>query len=185
MVIRTRDLFLLPNLLAIFRILILPFIFHFLAQDTPAGFVTALILIALAVASDVLDGYAARRLNQVTDLGKILDPVADKLGLAVFVIFIIIHRGFPIWTAALLFFKDVLTLIAGAIMLRKKGTVLMSTNWGKLNSWIWVFAVIVFIVRLHQLELWFIILATLSVVNCIAQYFRLFITTYKSESLSL
>lgn len=184
MVIRTRDFFLLPNLLAIFRILILPFIFYFLAQDTQAGFATALILIILAIASDVLDGYAARRLNQVTDLGKVLDPVADKLGLAAFVIFIIIHRNFPIWTAGLLFFKDGLTLIAGVIMVKRRGTVLMSTSWGKLNSWIWVITVIVFIIKIHQLELLFIILATLSVINCIAQYFRLFITAYRSESTS-
>lgn len=182
MVIKTRDFFLLPNLLAIFRILILPLIFYFLAQDTQLSFMIAIILIVLAIVSDVLDGYAARSLNQVTDLGKILDPVADKLGLAAFVIFIIIHRGFPIWTAGLLFFKDILTLIAGVIMVKRKGTVLMSTNWGKLNSWIWVITVIVFIIRIHQLEFLFIILATLSVINCMAQYFRLFITAYKSES---
>jgi cardiolipin synthase len=185
MVIRTRDFFLLPNLLAIFRILILPFIFYFLAQDTQADFVTALILIILAIASDVLDGYTARRLNQVTDLGKILDPVADKLGLAAFVIFIIIHRGFPIWTAGLLFFKDILTLIAGVLMVKRRGMVLMSTNWGKLNSWIWVITVIVFIIQLRQLEPLFIILATLSVIKCLAQYFRLFLTAYRSESSSL
>jgi cardiolipin synthase len=185
MVIRTRDFFLLPNLLAIFRILVLPFIFHFLAQDTPAGFVIALILIILAIASDVLDGYAARRLNQVTDLGKILDPVADKLGLAVFVVFIIIHRGFPIWTAGLLFVKDILTLIAGVITVKRKGTVLMSTTWGKLNSWIWVITVMVFIIQLRQLETLFIILATFSIVNCMIQYLKLFITAYRSESSSL
>ena len=92
MIISTRDFLLLPNLLAIFRILILPFIFYFLAQDTHSGLIVALVLIALAVGSDVLDGYAARRLNQITDLGKILDPVADKLGLGIFVIFIIFQR---------------------------------------------------------------------------------------------
>lgn len=175
----------LPNLLAIFRILILPFIFYFLAQDTQPGFIIAIILIVLAIASDVLDGYAARSLNQVTDLGKILDPVADKLGLGVFVVFIIIHRGFPIWTAGLLFLKDILTLIAGVITVKRKGTVLMSTNWGKLNSWIWVITVIVFIIQIRPLEPLFIILATLSIINCMIRYLRLFITTYRSESSSL
>jgi CDP-diacylglycerol--glycerol-3-phosphate 3-phosphatidyltransferase len=182
MIVRTRDFLLLPNLLAIFRILILPFIFYFLAQDTHSGLIIALVLIALAVGSDVLDGYAARRLNQITDLGRILDPVADKLGLGLLVIFIIIHRGFPIWVAVLLFSKDLLTLIAGLLMVRRKGFVLMSNNWGKLNSWIWVFTVVIYIVRIHQLQQWFLVLATLSALNCIVQYARMFAAQYRVET---
>ncbi len=184
MVIRTKDFFLLPNLLAIVRILLLPFIFYFLARDTQLSFVIAVILIGLAIASDVLDGYVARRLNQVTDLGIILDPIADKLGIGIFVVFIVIHRDFPIWPAGLLLLKELLTLIAAYLMIKKKGFVLMSTNWGKLNSWIWVITVIVFIIRIRPLEPWFIILAALAVVNCIFQYFRLFITAYRSNTQS-
>jgi cardiolipin synthase len=176
--IKVSDLFLLPNLLAVFRILLLPFIFFFLAQDTNSGLVVAIILIVIAVASDVLDGYVARRLNQITDLGRVLDPLADKLGLGIFVIFIIIHRGFPIWAAVLLFLKDLLTLVAAVLMAKRKGFVLMSNNWGKLNSLIWVITVVIYIARIQQLQQWFLILATVSVVNCIIQYLRLFATEY-------
>jgi len=179
MIIKIRDFFLIPNLLAFFRILLLPFIFFFLAQNTYSGLVTAIILIALAVASDVLDGYVARRLNQITDLGRILDPLADKLGLGIFVIFIIIHRGFPIWAAVLLFLKDILTLIAALLMVRRKGFVLMSNNWGKLNSWIWVITVVIYIARIHQLQQWFLVLATISVLNCTIRYLRLFLAQYR------
>jgi cardiolipin synthase len=182
MIIKRRDFFLAPNILAIFRILLLPFIFHFLAQDTYSGFVVAMILIVLAVASDVLDGYAARKLNQITDLGRILDPLADKLGLGLFVIFIIIHRGFPIWAAVLLFLKDLLTLVAALLMAKKKGFVLMSNNWGKLNSWIWVFTVVIYIARIHPLQHLFLILATAAVVICIIQYLRLFFSQYRLET---
>jgi len=181
MIIKKRDFFLLPNLLAIFRILLLPFIFFFLAQDTHLGLIIAIILIVLAVASDVLDGYVARRLHQITDLGRLLDPLADKLGLGTFVIFIIIHRGFPIWAAGLLFLKDFLTLIAAVVMVKKKGNILMSNNWGKLNSWIWVFTVVIYIARINQLQQWFLILATISVLNCIIQYLRMFIARYQPE----
>lgn len=179
MVIKKRDFFLLPNLLAIFRILLFPFIFFFLAQDTHLGLIVAIILIVLAVASDVLDGYVARKLNQITDLGRVLDPLADKLGLGIFVIFIIIHREFPIWAAGLLFLKDLLTLIAALLMVKRKGTILMSNNWGKLNSWIWVFTVVIYIARIHQLQQWFLILATISVLNCIIQYIRMFMVKYR------
>jgi cardiolipin synthase len=179
MIIKKRDFFLFPNLLGFFRILLFPVIFFFLAQDTFSAMAWALALIALAVATDVLDGYLARRLNQITDLGRLLDPVADQLGLAVFVIFIIIHRGFPIWAAALLFLKDFLTLIAAVVMTKRKGFVLMSNNWGKLNSWIWVFTVVVYIARIEVLQQAFLIIATISVVNCIIQYLRLFISQYR------
>ena len=141
--------------------------------------IAVVVLIVLAVGSDVLDGYVARRLNQITDLGRILDPVADKLGLGLFVIFIIIHRGFPIWAAVLLFSKDLLTLIAALLMVRRKGFVLMSNNWGKLNSWIWVFTVVIYIAGIHQLQQWFLILATLSALNCIVQYIRMFVSQYR------
>lgn len=181
MIINRRDFLLPPNLLAFFRILILPIIYYALTQDTPSGLVIAIVFIAMAVASDVLDGYLARRLNQVTDLGKLLDPLADKLGLGIFVLFIIFHRGFPVWSAGLLFVKDLLTLIAALLMVRRKGFVLMSNNWGKLNSWVWVFTVTIYIAKIHLLESWFLILATILVINCIFQYSRLFITQYRLE----
>lgn len=182
MIIRAKDFFLPPNLLAIFRILLLPFIFFFLTQDTHRGLVIAIILIVMAVASDVLDGYVARRLNQITDLGKLLDPVADKLGMGIFIIFIIIHRGFPLWSAGLLFLKDLLTLFAAIVMVKRKGFILMSNNWGKLNSCIWAFTVVIYIARIQQLQSWFLILATVSVVNCIIQYLRLFMAQYQLET---
>lgn len=181
MVIKTRDLLLPPNLLAIARILLLPFIFYFLAQDTPISFYTAIVFMAVAITTDVLDGYLARRLNQVTDLGKILDPVADKLGLGIFVIFVIIHRGFPIWIAALLFLKDIFTVIAGIMLVKKKGLVPISAYWGKLNSWIWVITVIVFILKIHKLEPWLLTAATISVINCAVLYTRTFIISYRSN----
>jgi len=182
MKIKKTDFFLLPNLLASFRILLFPLIFFFLAEDTQSGIVVAIILIVLAVASDVLDGYVARKLNQTTDLGRLLDPLADKLGLGIFVVFIIFHRGFPIWAAVLLFLKDFLTLIAAVAMVKKKGFILMSNNWGKLNSWIWVITVVIYIMRIHLLEPWFLILATISVLNCIIQYLRMFMTESRLET---
>jgi phosphatidylglycerophosphate synthase len=108
--------------------------------------------------------------------------VADKLGLGLLVIFIIIHRGFPIWAAVLLFSKDLLTLIAGLLMVRRKGFVLMSNNWGKLNSWIWVFTGVIYIARIHQLQQWFLILATFSTLNCMVQYVRMFAARYRVET---
>ncbi len=184
MVIRKRDFLLAPNLLAIFRILLFPFIFYFLAQETPTAIYIAVLLIILAVFSDVLDGHLARKLNQITDLGKLLDPLADKLGLGIFVIYIIFHRGFPIWPAGLLFFKDLLTLIGAVFLVKTKDLFPMSNNWGKLNSWVWVITVIVYIVGFNQVKEFFLVLATLTVLNSIVQYLRMFLGLYRSGALN-
>jgi cardiolipin synthase len=182
MIIRKRDFFLLPNLLAFLRIALLPLIFYFLVQDTKSSIILALILIAIATATDFFDGYFARRLNQITDLGKILDPLADKLGLGTVVVFIIFYRGFPVWAALLLLLKDILTLIAAVVMVRRKGFILVSNIWGKLNSGVWVLTVIVFAAEVEPLQRWCIILAAVSATNTIIQYSRMFFANYRLKT---
>lgn len=181
MIIKKRDFLLVPNLLALFRILLLPVIFYFLAQNTTPAYYIAILLMLVAIASDVLDGYFARRRNQITNLGKILDPLADKLGLGIFVIFIIFHRGFPIWAAGLLFLKDLLTLIGAILLVKRKDLFPMSNNWGKLNSWVWAITVILYIVRFDFLKEIFLFLAIATVLNCIIQYLRMFLDLYRVD----
>lgn len=179
MVIKKKDFLLVPNLLAIFRILLLPLIFYFLAQNNTTSYYIAILLILIAIVSDVLDGYFARRLNQITDLGKILDPLADKLGLGIFVIFIIFHRGFPIWAAGLLFFKDLLTLVGAVLLVKRRDLFPMSNNWGKLNSWVWAITVILYIVRFNFLKEIFLFIAIVTVLNCTIQYLKMFFDLYR------
>jgi cardiolipin synthase len=179
MIIRRGDFLLVPNLLAIFRILLLPFIYYFLAQESRAGVSIGVFLMLMAIFSDVLDGHLARKLNQITDLGKLLDPLADKLGLGIFVIFIIFHRGFPIWAAGLLFFKDFLTLVGALLLVKRKGLFPMSNNWGKLNSWVWAITVILYIVRFNFLKEIFLLIAIATVLNCTIQYLKMFIALYR------
>ena len=179
MVIKKGDFLLVPNLLAIFRILLLPLIFYFLAQNNTTSYYIAILLILIAIVSDVLDGYFARRLNQITDLGKILDPLADKLGLGIFVIFIIFHRGFPIWAAGLLFFKDLLTLVGAVLLVKRRDLFPMSNNWGKLNSWVWAITVILYIVRFNFLKEIFLFIAIVTVLNCTIQYLKMFFDLYR------
>jgi cardiolipin synthase len=179
MIIKKEDFLLVPNLLAIFRILLLPFIYYFLAQGGKTGVGIAVFLMIMAILSDVLDGHFARKLNQVTDLGKVLDPLADKLGLGIFVIFIIFHRGFPIWAAGLLFFKDFLTLVGAIALVKRKDLFPMSNNWGKLNSWVWAITVILYVVRFDLLKEIFLVMATVAVLNCTVQYLKMFIGLYR------
>ena len=76
----SRQLYSIPNLLSIMRILILPFfVWAYLMAEPQTGYPLSCMLLALSGLSDMLDGFIARRFHMVTDIGKILDPVADKL----------------------------------------------------------------------------------------------------------
>lgn len=75
-----KEYFNLPNLMGYFRIILLPvFLFVYYNASTPSGYVAAFMILAVSFLTDLLDGKVARRFNMVTDFGKILDPLADKL----------------------------------------------------------------------------------------------------------
>ena len=69
----------LPNKITLVRIILIPFfLFFYLAEFIPYGKLIATGILILACLTDAIDGYIARKYNLVTDLGKLLDPVADK-----------------------------------------------------------------------------------------------------------
>lgn len=142
----------LPNLLCYFRIILIPLIYYLLVKDNSTYHIIAFVLIFLGIQSDVLDGYLARRLNQVTDLGKILDPLSDKMALFVFLLFTMIHRDFPIWAGVSIIIKDFLTLSFGLYYIRKKGLVPFSDRWGKYSTHIWAFCVLFYLFRIDYLK---------------------------------
>ena len=67
------------NKITLARIALIPFFIWFAMQGTPEGDIIALVLFCVASVTDFLDGYVARKYNQVTDFGKFVDPLADKL----------------------------------------------------------------------------------------------------------
>lgn len=113
-----RDaVFTIPNIISFTRILlIIPFIVFFLLDN----YLIAFSFILLSGISDCLDGYLARKLNQISDLGKLLDPVADKLTLISVVICmgVLIPEILPI--AIVLVIKDILMLVGGFYLLKKE-----------------------------------------------------------------
>ena len=90
----TKDLFNVPNTISLIRLALIP-VFIWLAATGnygPAG-----ILLGIIGATDWIDGYLARRLGQVTELGKFLDPLADRIAVAVAVVAGLVYGVFPAW----------------------------------------------------------------------------------------
>ncbi len=74
-----KDLFNLPNCITMLRIVFIPFVIVFLAQQTPSYCLLAVLFFSLAAISDFFDGFLARQMNLVSVTGKFLDPLADKI----------------------------------------------------------------------------------------------------------
>jgi cardiolipin synthase len=104
-----------PNALSAARILLIP-AFVWLIVDRDTTF-TGLLLFGAVVCTDWLDGYVARRTGQVSELGKMLDPTADRLAIAAGLVALIVRGAFPLWAALLILVRDAAILIVGVMLL--------------------------------------------------------------------
>ncbi len=137
----------LPNKLTVMRMVLIPFMmFFYLASFIPHGIgkIVALAIFIIAALTDLLDGKIARKYNLVTNLGKFLDPIADKI-LTASVLFMIIADGtIPAPYGAIVvtiiiareFMVSALRLLAAS-----KGTVLAADIWGKAKTMVQMIAI--------------------------------------------
>lgn len=126
----TREqLLTIPNAMSLFRLLLIPFIvWSFWSGEI----YIAVGLVALSAVTDMLDGVVARRFNMVSDVGKILDPIADKLTQAALLVCLIADHKMILFLLALLVIKETLMAFFGGMTLKKCDSV-QSAKWhGKL-----------------------------------------------------
>jgi CDP-diacylglycerol---glycerol-3-phosphate 3-phosphatidyltransferase len=120
----------LPTWITVSRLLGVPFLLYFLHQPTSQSRWISLVIFLLAAGTDWLDGYLARRLNQVTDLGKFLDPLVDKLLVLAPLLMLIELGQIPAWGVFLILGREL--AIAGW---RVNQTKIAGANiWGKLKT---------------------------------------------------
>jgi len=125
------EFFTFSNLLSLFRaFLSIPFAYVMLAFDPPLRLLGAGIVVCGAL-TDKLDGDLARKFHQETDWGRILDPVADKVGVAVFAIVLLRLGDLPLWFVAGLILRDLLILGGGLYLQRFRHVILPSNQYGK------------------------------------------------------
>jgi cardiolipin synthase len=123
------DLFTPSNLISIMRVMfVLPAVFCIMAK---LYFLVAAIFVA-AVITDLLDGLIARKTDSVTELGKIVDPLADKIFIGLVVITMAAYGLIPIWFIAIILIRDLVILAGGVWAKKKLGVVLPSNYPGKI-----------------------------------------------------
>lgn len=123
----------LPNRLTVLRILIVPFVMICMLCDFAYSGIAAAVLFVLASVTDWLDGYIARKRNLVTNFGKIMDPLADKLLVAAVLLCLVETGVCPSWCAMLIFAREFLVLGMRVVAVAE-GIAVQANMWGKVKT---------------------------------------------------
>lgn len=136
----------IPNILSTVRLLMVPlFAWIFFSDIQNSGFWAVAVFIAAGL-TDVLDGYLARHNNWITDVGKILDPLADKLMQFTAFVCLAVRNRFLLWLVILVAVKECSFLIGGLIIRKEKNFVVASKWYGKMATFVITVCVCVLIV---------------------------------------
>ena len=152
-----KDLLSKPNQITFIRILLIPLFVIFLLMDLPyRDYIAAFIFIILSL-SDALDGYIARKHKQVTGIGKIIDPIADKLLISAALIFLI--GRIQLWMAVVIIIRELVITVARLFFLPKK-VVIPASKLGKIKTISQIIAILTVILSV-PFNWWFMFIAVI------------------------
>ncbi|MDZ7331308.1 MAG: CDP-alcohol phosphatidyltransferase family protein [candidate division KSB1 bacterium] len=166
----------IPNLLSIFRILLVFPIAYFVWKDHLRP---VIILALVSIASDYLDGIIARRYHQISEWGKLLDPLADKLAIAVILIVLYFKQNVPLWLVGIVIGRDVAIAILGLFLASKFKYVAASNMTGKVTANVLALMVVSYIFNLELFEKILTIAAIIMIFISSYSYLKYFITMLK------
>lgn len=130
------------NKITLIRMAMIPFFIFFAMQGDPANDGIALVLFLVASATDFLDGYIARKYNQITDFGKFVDPLADKLLVTAALLLFVERMLFPAWMVFVILAREfIITSLRNVAA--AKGRVLAATWTGKVKTVVQIGAIAV------------------------------------------
>lgn len=134
----------LPNLITVLRIALIPFFLAVFITPSPVRSLWAAIIFIIASATDLLDGYVARKMEQVTRLGKLLDPIADKLLVISALILLVQFQRVHAILAILIIGRE--TAITGVrVIAANQGIIIQAERMGKFKTFLQVMAIILLI----------------------------------------
>ena len=127
-----------PNILTIIRFLLIPIIVIFAFED---NYIATMIVLTISGLTDVLDGYIARKYNFITNFGKLMDPLADKMTQVALLGTLAIQKIIPVWIIVVVVIKEFL-MVSGASFLYGKELVVSSKWYGKLTTVLFYIAIV-------------------------------------------
>lgn len=172
----------LPNIITVFRIILIPFVIQrFAVGDVRL----ATILFLVACASDILDGFIARKFHLVTDVGKLLDPFADKaMSLSVLICMWYFNGLIPAWAVIVFLSKELLLLVGGLILLKNE-IIIPANKFGKVSTVITSLVVISILLGYQIIptgvQQAMIVVATAVTLLALVVYFSMFVQSLRSK----
>ena len=124
----------IPNVLSLIRLALVPVFAVVFFRPEPAAHTWAALIYLAAFLTDIADGWIARRFNQITRLGRVLDPLADKLMTFTVIVSIAVEHVIPLWAVLVFFCKEFIMAIGGYLMYRRLGDVIPSNWLGKVST---------------------------------------------------
>lgn len=168
-VLHPERLITLSNTISIFRACMAAPIIIYLNRNQ---MVMVSIFIFLAVISDMLDGYLARKFNSVTILGKALDPAADKICMLSVILFLFIHGRIPLHFFIIIGVRDFGVAVMHLHLVNIKSIVTGANRAGKLSTVLIAAAVLAYIYDLNAVKLPLVLAAYIAMTISFLQYFR-------------
>lgn len=142
----------LANKLTLVRIIMVPVFMIFLLNKIPYGEYIAAAIFILAALTDSLDGYIARKKNQITQLGKLMDPLADKLLIAAALISLVQMGRLSAWIATVIIARE-FTITGLRSIAAAEGKVIAASIWGKLKTISQIIAIVAIILNNYPFEI--------------------------------
>ena len=148
-----KDLWSIPNILCYIRFLLIPvFIILYIKAEAPKQYLQAAAVVLVSGMTDFLDGFIARTFHMITDLGKLIDPMADKLTQASLIFVLVVKLKWMFLLMILFVIMQLFLLVAGLVML-KKGIKLSGSKWfGKVSTAVF-YAVMLVLISIPALNI--------------------------------
>jgi cardiolipin synthase len=158
----------LPNIISLFRLILAFPMAYFLWVGL---YEIAIATLLIAAISDVLDGYFARKYDDISEFGKIIDPLADKVFINISALMLIIKGLIPIWFAVAVIARDLIILSGGLYSRKKLGYVIPSNYIGKATVILIGFSIIFIVLDFRDIIDWSLYLTTLAMIVSLISYF--------------
>lgn len=184
--IKAADWLAIPNLLSLVRIIMIPFfMFYYFTAETQADYLWSAFIVLLSGITDWLDGVIARRFDMITDLGKLLDPAADKLTQLAIIICLITTWQY-MWILIIILLIKEFSMLYFSIKLYQKGKIMDGSLWyGKVATFVFYGSALILVAfpMIHPVAANLLMLLTgITLFLAFALYTRWFLIQFKQST---
>lgn len=179
--IERRRIWTVSNFLSFSRVLFLVPALYFLHQNTPQGNLKAFVCYLFAAATDWFDGYLARKLRQQSELGRVIDPLMDKICVGATAFYLSLFRDFPLWFLLLILSRDFIIVALGFLMTSRLQSVPESNWYGKVTVTAIAIVLLTFILDVQAVKWPFFWIAVVIFFVSALSYVERFISIFKTN----